>query len=146
MPIVADFVQIVGDNPVTIGDADRVWEATFSTGGRESGRTGFLIFNLRDLTHTNLDVVVSLNGQEVGRIRHYFPGGPGVNPTDINDPHKQRHRGHWYTQMIAFTGSQINNGSNRIQIEAVEFPGNTGNNRFDDFQIKDMMCFFHQNA
>jgi hypothetical protein len=73
MAVVADLVQIVGDNPVTIGDADRVWEATFNTEGRESGSTGFLIFNLRDLTHTNLDVVVSLNGQEVGHIRHYFP-------------------------------------------------------------------------
>jgi hypothetical protein len=41
MPVVADLVQIVGDNPVTIGDADRVWEATFNTEGAGIGEHRF---------------------------------------------------------------------------------------------------------
>jgi len=150
MPVVCDFIQIIGDGPVTIGDANTLFEASFNTGGRY-GVTGvasaaFLIFNVRGLTHANEDVVVSVNGVEIGTIGHYFPGGPGVNTNDIDDPNKLRHRLHWYTQLIALTGSQLNDGNNQLRIEAVRFPGNTGGNTFDDFQLKDMMCFFHQNA
>ncbi|MGH3978339.1 MAG: hypothetical protein ACRDRZ_04965 [Pseudonocardiaceae bacterium] len=150
MPVVSDFIQIIGDAPVTIGDANVVFEASFNTGGREAGtsvgQTAFLIFNVRGLTHANQDVVVRVNGTEQGTIQHYFPGGPGVNEGDIDDPAKLRHQNHWYTQLIALTGSQLNDGDNELQIEAVRFPGNTAGNTFDDFQIKDMICFFHQNA
>jgi hypothetical protein len=150
MTVVCDFIQIIGDAPVTIGDENTLFETSFNTAGREGGtvvgQTAFLIFNVRGLTHANQDVVVSVNGTQQGTIGHYFPGGPGVNTNDINDPNKLRHQNHWYTQLIALTGSQLNDGDNQLQIEAVRFPGNTGTNTFDDFQIKDMMCFFHQNA
>ncbi len=150
MPVVCDFIQIIGDAPVTIGDSNVVLERSFNTGGREGGtgidRTAFLIFNVRGLTHANQDVVVRVNGTQVGTIGHYFPGGPGVNTNDVNDPSKLRHQNHWYTQLIALTGSRLNNGNNELQIEAIRFPGSTGSNTFDDFQLKDMMCFFHQDA
>ena len=48
--------------------------------------------------------------------------------------------------MIAFSGSLLNSGTNTIQIQAVEFPENSEANKFDDFSIKDMFCFFHQAA
>ena len=146
MPVLCDFTLIVGDNPVTIGDSDQVWEQTFNTGGRRSNSAGFLIFNVRHLTHSNLDVVVSINGSQVGVIHNYRPGGAGIDMTNVNQPEKWRQADHWYTQMIAFTGDQINNGKNTIQIQAVQFPENTTDNKFDDFQIKDMFCFFHQEA
>ena len=53
---------------------------------------------------------------------------------------------YWYTQMVAFNGSDLKNGNNEVQIEAVGFPGSRSTNKFDDFQVKDMMCFFHQSA
>ncbi len=137
MPVVCDFTQIIGDSPVTIGDPRLVWEKTFNTGGRNSGSSGFFIFNVRGLTYANVDVKVKLNNKVVGNISRYG----GLNDADRNENAK-----YWYTQMVAFNGSDLKNGNNEIQIEAVGFPGSTSSNKFDDFQVKDMMCFFHQSA
>jgi len=140
MPVVCDFIQIVGDAPVTIGDALPVWEANFNTGGRKAGTdigsTAFLIFNVRGLTHTNLDVNVKINNVVVGKIYRYG----GLNEAERTDTAQ-----YWYTQMVALTGSQLKDGNNEIQIEAVTFPGG-GKNNFDDFQLKNVICFFHQSA
>ncbi len=132
MPVVSDFTLIRGDSPVQIGDGLPIWEETFNTGGRESGSPALLIFNVRGLTSTNVNVVVKVNNVEVGQIRRY--GGDG----DIAN--------NWYTQMIAMNGNQLNNGDNEIQIEAVGWPGATPGNLFDDFELKDVVCFFHQDA
>jgi len=141
MPVLCDFIQIVGDAPVTIGDSLPVWEANFDTGGRKSGSdifsTALLIFNVRGLTHTNLDVNVKINNVVVGKIYRYG----GLNEAERNDT-----ANYWYTQMIAMTGSQLKDGVNEIQIEAVGFPGATPTNKFDDFQLKNVVCFFHQSA
>ncbi|HYR08622.1 MAG TPA: hypothetical protein VEQ60_12660 [Longimicrobium sp.] len=144
MPILCDFVIIVDDTPVTIGDSKPVFEAQFNTGGRDSANPGFLIFNVSGLTHADVDAVVSINGKQVGAIHPYRPGGAGIDTTNINQPEKWRQADHWYTQMIAFSGSTIFSGTNTIQIQAVQFPENSSSNRFDDFRIKDLICFFHQ--
>lgn len=146
MPVLCDFTQIVGDTPVNIGDSNPVWSATFNTGGREASQTGFLILNVRGLTHSDLNVPVSLNGTQIGSIQTYRPGGAGIDTTNVNQPEKLRQNDHWYTQMIAFSGNQINDGNNTIQIQAAQFPESTQSNRFDDFQIKDVICFFHQSS
>ena len=132
MPVLCDFTLIRDNDAVTIGDADDTWQATFNTGGRESGSPAFLIFNVRGLTATNVNVVVEINDEEVGQIRRY--GGDG----DINN--------NWYTQMIAFSGSTLNNGNNEIKIQAVSWPGAEEGDLYDDFQLKDVVCFFHQSA
>ena len=137
MPVVCDFAQIVGDSPVTIGDPRPVWEAEFSTGGRRSNAAAFLLFNVRGLTYTDTDVNVKLNNRVVGKIYRYG-GLSGSDKTEM-----ARHR---YTQMIHFNGSDLNNGNNEIQIEAVGFPGSSNANMYDDFQIKNLVCFFHQAA
>lgn len=146
MPVLCDFTLIVGDSPISLGDSNQVWEEDFDTGGRRSNSPGFLIFNVRHLTHSNHDVVVSFNGNQVGVIYNYRPGGAGIDSTNINQPEKWRQADHWYTQMIAFSGDQLNSGKNTIQIQAVQFPEHTRTNEYDDFQIKDMICFFHQEA
>jgi hypothetical protein len=132
MTVLSDFTLIRGDNPVTIGDGTPLWEATFGTGGRVASEAALLIFNVRGLTSTNVDVVVKVNNVQVGTIRRY--GGDG----DIAN--------NWYTQMIAVGGSQLNDGFNELQIAAVGWPGATSGNLFDDFELKDVVCFFHQEA
>ena len=148
MPMHSDFTLILGDSPITIGDSNRggypVWEKTFSTGGSEANSPGFLIFNVRHLTHSVGDVLVRINGKDVGFIYTYRPGGSDINTTDVNQPEKWRQTDHWYTQMIAFGGGQINDGDNSIRIEAVDYPEKTAANMYDDFLIKDMFCFFHK--
>jgi hypothetical protein len=74
MPVLSDFTLIRGDSPVSIGDGFPVWETTFNTGGRESGSPAFLIFNVKGLTHTDVDVAVRVHNVVVGHIRRY-PGG-----------------------------------------------------------------------
>jgi hypothetical protein len=135
MAVLADFEFIVGDSPVTIGDSLPVWEKTFSIGGLHASSPALLMFNVRGLTFTNVDVIVKINGHDVGKIYRY--GG-------VNDAAKTDNANYWYTQLIALNGTQLKNGSNEIQIEAVGWPGATDKNKFDDFQLKDVVCFFHQ--
>ena len=137
MPVVCDFTQIIGDEPVKIGDSQPVWEANFDTGGVHQPGWAFLIFNVRGLTYTNVNVNVKINNVVIGQIARY--GGS-------NDAERNERAKYWYTQTITMYGSKLRNGSNEIQIEAVGFPGATNDNKFDDFELKDMMCFFHQKA
>ena len=130
MPVVSDFTLIQGDGRVTIGDSNTLWEATFGTGGRSASEPAFLIFNVRGLTDTNVDVVVKVNNVEVGTIRRYNGGSDNA--------------GNWYTQMISVDGDTLISGNNELQIEAVSWPGATNGNLFDDFDLKDVVCFFHQ--
>jgi hypothetical protein len=136
MPVVSDFIEIVGDSPVFIGDALPVWEAQFNTGGRYSSGTAFLIFNVRGLTHTTTDVEVKINDKSIGHIYRY--GG-------LSDADRVETAKHWYTQMISLAGT-LNDGNNEIQIVAVKYPGTTASNTFDDFALKNVYCFFHQSA
>lgn len=123
MPVVCDFTEIIGDIPETITTS--VKSFTFGTGGRSSGSTGdrraFLLFNIRMLTNNNSALVpVILNGTNIGSINPY----PNSNSS------------YWYTQMISIRGSELNNGNNQLLLDAVN----------DSFQIKNMVCFFHQSA
>jgi hypothetical protein len=137
MPVLCDFTQIVGDSPVTIGDSLPVWEKSFGTGGRQADETALLIFNIRGLTYATNTVNVKINNQVVGQIHPYG----GLNNAERDDAAK-----YWYTQMIAVSGSTLVDGNNEIQIDAVGFPGATNTNKFDDFQLKDVICFFHQST
>lgn len=132
MPVLCDFTQIVGNTPVNIGDGLPVWEKQFLTGGRRPDETALLIFNVRGLTYANVDVDVKINNQKIGQIALYGGKNQGENS--------------WYTQMIAMAGSTLNNGGNEIQIEAVGYEGATNNDKFDNFELKDVICFFHQAA
>lgn len=132
MTVICDFTVIHGDDSVLIGDGHEEWDETFNTGGRNSYSDGgaFLLLNVRGLTHTDRDVDVQINGRSVGKIRHY--GG------------QKETAGYWFTQMIHFPSSILHDGDNRIEIRAVTWPGTTPANRFDDFELKDVICFFKQ--
>ena len=132
MPVVSDFTVIQGDDRITIGDGNTLWEATFSTSARVESEPAILIFNVRGLTDTNVDVVVKVNNAQVGTIRRYNGGSDNA--------------GNWYTQMIRVEGATLNSGNNELQIEAVGWPGATAGNMFDDFDLKDVVCFFHQDV
>jgi hypothetical protein len=63
---VCDFVEIVGDSPITIGDSKTLWEDKFSTTGFTSGFPAFLMLNVKGLTYSNFDVEVVVNNLSVG--------------------------------------------------------------------------------
>ena len=121
MPVVSDFVEILGDSPETINNQG--WQKEFNTSGRESGtsaaRAAFLLFNVKGIT--SFIVPVRVNDVIVGQIF----------------PYQSSNTSYWYTQMIALDGSQLRNGNNTVRINAQVN---------DTFEIKNMVCFFHQNA
>lgn len=137
MTIVADFTLISGDSPITIGDGNTQWTKDFFTGGRHNS-PAILLFNVRGLTAAVQSVEVKVNGIEVGRIFPYSLANGAANNNIANQ---------WFTQMIALGGSQIRgNGTNQLSIRAVGYPNSPSNDNFDDFQLKDVVLFFHQNA
>ena len=117
--ILCDFVEIVGDTPINVTSTAQT--INFNTGGRIASGTqssAFLLFNVRGLTNPRL-VPVRVNDRNVGSIF----------------PYSNSNVSYWYTQMIALTGNQLNSGDNQILLEAVDN---------DQFEIKNMVCFFHQ--
>ena len=119
MPVLADWIQIVGDASIAIPVVNGPAEVPvplngnpFNTGGRNADSTGLLIFSVRNMTGS---AQVFINGSEVGSI----------TPTSGTL---------WSTQLIAVSGSQLNAGNNQLTLRNVT----------DAFNLKDLMCFFHQ--
>jgi hypothetical protein len=133
MTKVSDFVVVLGNNTETIGDDQILWESDrFSTAGRLADGFAFLTFMVKGLTQaaSNVDVVIA-NGDEhlVGRIYRYN----GANPA------------HWYTQTIEIGPGVLNNGPNTLRLVAVDIAGGgAGGDDFDDFSVRDIICFFQQ--
>lgn len=123
MPTLCDFSQIVGEAPVSISHS--AFEKKFDTGGRKDNHTALLILNVRGLTRADKDAEVKVNEQVVGKIVGY--GG-------LTDAMAQN----WYTQMIAFPGASLKDGDNELQIDPVA--------GFDRFEVKNVICFFHQSS
>ncbi len=96
MPVVGDFIRVVGDSPKPIGSS--AVELPFNTGGRDSAHDALLVFGVRGLNST---VQVKVNNTIVGSLT--------ANSTQA----------HWFTQMVYMTGAQINSGNNELQLEAV---------------------------
>ncbi len=91
-------------------------ELPFNTGGRDAGHTAFLIFNVRGL---DSNVAVKVNNVIVGLLGAHDDLSP------------------FFTQMVALQGSSLKDGTNELQLEGV------GN---DQFEIKDVFCFFGQSV
>lgn len=137
MAVVCDFTLIRGDNSVRIGDGNINWSTNFGTGGRHAS-DALLMFNIKGLTHATQLAEVNINGIEVGRIYPYSLVNGSPNP-NISE--------HWFTQMIAVSGSTLQkSGTNQLSISAVGYPNNPNDDNFDDFYLKNVVCFFHQEA
>lgn len=131
MPTVSDFNTVVGSSSsVAIGDDGvQVWEETFGTGGRSLGQQdAHLLVEFYGLAGGN-SAEVLINNDKVGSLK-------GYTGEEYGD--EKRH-----TQMISFLDEHLNNGTNEVQINAVESQSDDG---FDDFVIENMVCMFHQEA
>lgn len=122
-----DFAVIQGEEAIVIGDRNPVWERVFRIQGHHRPGQAFLIFNVRHLTYA--DVMVRINDREVGVIHHY--------------ENWQMFQDHWFTQMINLGSGVLKNGENKIRIAAMRLPPDpTSDNEYDDFALKDVICFF----
>ena len=135
MPIVSDFIHIQGDgngdpgSNVRIGDGNIVREWTFQTGGRHANGTAYIVLMVKGMTVTDNHAEVRLNNQHLGYILNNKGGS-------VNE---------WQTQILSFTGDRLNNGSNELEIHGVTYTGG-GNDNFDDFYLRNIICHFHQSA
>jgi hypothetical protein len=132
MPVVCDFQWVNGvGTGVNIGDGGHkpVWEANFGTGGRHKNGHAVLVFMVRGLTGGS-PATVRVNNQFVGQIAPY----QGANPA------------HWYMQMINISGGPLKDGTNELQIDGAAPANPAPGNQFDDFQVKNVLCFFQQHA
>jgi hypothetical protein len=130
MTVLGDFQTIIGDErqsvPVAGSGAEVPLGQNFNTGGRiagtlesgpeQGGRSAFLIYSVRFMVGT-AQVFVNDSDQSVGTIT------PSSGTA-------------WFTQLIAMAGSRLNDGNNRITLRNVT----------DAFEIKDLICFFHQSS
>jgi hypothetical protein len=117
IPEVSDFVVVVdGALEVT---PDATLDRTFNTGGRNTGkRKAVLVFNLRGLAESNVNVKV--NDHVVGSLLKH----------DSALEHS------WHSQQIVFDGDFLKNGDNELEID----PGAA------TLRVKDVVCWFKQNA
>lgn len=118
MPIVSDFVTIINNKEQLITARER--DFPFGTGGRSKG-SAFIIFNIRNLRET---LPVKVNGREIGTLNKY----PRDNDFQLTP---------WFTQIITFSGSLLRDGNNELELES---------SKTDNYFVKDVQCFFHQNA
>ena len=117
MPVVSDFIQIIGDSGQAISQTAAGAEVPlpdFNTSGREGNLTALLVYSAKNLAGS---AQVFINNHNVGTIT--ATSGAVFS-----------------TQLIAVSGSQLNNGNNEIVLRNVT----------DPFTIKDLVCLFHQSA
>ena len=146
--IVADYVVILGNEPVCIGDDPKnaptieEWAAKFGAGGCEAVGDAVLSFNVSQLTASKGNVPILINGQQVGEIRRYF--GAEIP--------KERAWDYWYSQTITFPSTLLNSTTpdgNEIRIRCSvidEEKAESKDDKLDDFFIKDVVCWFHQRS
>lgn len=150
MPIVGDFTVISGkpqpgngrvgtfDNPYRVGDntGGNSLSLFFGTGGKHlSG--GLLTMMVRGMENGAANV--RINGQIVGRLH-----GTRID-ADLPDGEKT-----WLYEQFAIPTNVLNgadaDNANQLEIGVVDLPGGSGNDQFDDFDVRDIVCFFHQVA
>ena len=152
MPTLCDFTPIIDSNTginidhdqqLKLGNGNSLVEAEFTTGGRNPNSLALLQFSMTGLSLAQNPLPVIVNGQVVGSLNNYFPGGV-VSLTDAEDPERIRRQGHTHIQLVSFPSELLNNGDNTLHIPATEYPGNSTSTLHDQLTFDSIVCFFQQ--
>jgi hypothetical protein len=147
MTILCDF-SVIQQDEVRIGYGEtsdverRSFRAAFGTAGRHAQGGALLILSVKGLTRTGADPQVKINDHEIGVIHRYTPSGNPQFPENTN---------HWFTQTIAFDAHFLKKeaeagGANVLEITSVPTMWSGEEETREDFRIKNVICFFHQEA
>jgi hypothetical protein len=145
MTVLADFeviptgfranIPVFGE--VEIGDSPGLnpWKGTFESGGRLADQSGrfwaFITLMVRGIVNFGTHAEVEINNQPAGVIF----SSPNSSVTV------------WRTQTIVFNSLLLISGSgNQIVIRPVPLAFPSPANNFDNFHIKDVVCFFRQES
>jgi len=115
MTVLCDFNQIIGDTPKTVAPTSGSAEVPLPDFNSGGRESGATSLIMCSVRNLGGSASVRVNGNDVGSLT----ATPGTT---------------WITQLVALNGSNLNNGNNEIVLRNVT----------DEFQIKDVMCFFHQ--
>jgi hypothetical protein len=140
--VLSDFTVIRGDDQKKVGDGAPIWTTTFSTSGRRANSPAFLILNVKGLTHALTPAEVRVNNRMVGYIYPHGGGFLALGGAGVGMPVHEW----WCTQLIPVPGDALNSGNNELQIRGVSFRDAVYGNIYDDFWVKNVICFFHQEA
>ena len=138
MAIVCDYTDILfyisgGNRIINIGDFSDTGRygagIGFATGGRHTGHSAVLYCVYRRLTAGSVDV--RINGSNIGSL------SPLPRTDDLDN--------YWATAIFTFPGDVLRGeGFNSIVIDAIPLADPSSGDLFDDFQIKELVCFFKQ--
>jgi hypothetical protein len=111
------------------GEGSPVYRKRFSTAGRRDTQA-LLMINVRGLTDGSATVII--NNKIVKSLQ----------------PCPQGNSGQWFSQHMVLQSDLLDpsskDGQNVIEIKRVLETGNGGGGQFDDFIVRDIVCFFHQ--
>ncbi|UCD13714.1 MAG: hypothetical protein JSW60_09180 [Thermoplasmatales archaeon] len=125
MPVVCDF-EVVQGSSVHVGDrGGPYWSGTFNTGGRRSSGLVLIMYEHNGIQES--DNSLWLNGKKLYNIE------------------KSREKG-YRVDIGTFPASKLQSGSNTLEIRAAAATPGTGRSRYDDFDMKNIVVFFHQRA
>jgi len=132
MPIVSDFVHILGDRTTRIGDGSHEsgFTTQFRTADRHQSGTAYITFMVKGMTVTNDHADVFVNDVRVGVLFNNQGGN----------------RDHWQTQIVSLSGAQLNSGDNVLRVVPVPYSGSSSTDHFDDYFIRNVICNFHQST
>ena len=125
--VLCDFIKIVGDGETLIEKVEGVGGQplpNFNTGGRRADQTALLVYSVKNVVGTPQ---VFINGKKVGTITATLPKDKDTAALlkDI-----------YFMQSIEVQGNEIKDGvPNQIVVKNV----------IQDFKIKNVNLFFHQN-
>lgn len=117
MPVLCDFQQIIGDTPQAIPAVGLGVQVPLPSFDTGGRDSGATAFLILSARNLTGTADVLVNNSSVGTITATSGS-------------------FWSTQMIHVNGNQLNNGNNTIALTNV----------MDAFELKTVMCFFHQSA
>lgn len=126
MIIASNFKVIQGDTSKRIGDGAEKYEKTFKAENYNAEYSAILMLMVKGLTATAKGATVLVNNEDIGTIEPYTGGNPS----------------HWGTQIINIGANVLKKGTNKLEIEAVPHPNPQPGNKYDDFYVRDVVCFY----
>lgn len=133
---VSDFVNILGDTSIRIGDGNQVFETDFHISERPIS-TGYqlqhshITYMVKGLTVASSNPDIRINNSVVGQIQR----APGAD------------RNHWFTQTVTIARGNtypgaLRQGDNELEIRAVTYPGASDQDLFDDFFLRNIILTY----
>ena len=136
MALTSDFLVIreastlIGDGAPANDREER--EIPFRVTDIERGEAAILHFEIRNLTVATEDPAVEINNVRVGSIQRNALRSKGSDGE----------AGFWYHQSMVIPANRIRNGDNMLEITAPGWADSHTGDRFDDFQIRNVVLHY----